>query len=90
MPVEGKIEPAIEARFIVVPARRDQGPEGLGNLKPAQIAFVVDHVVDEFEAHGVDLAGRYLDLALDLVQRKRVIGALVPIAFVIDGVEIEA
>src|SRR5215216_5151782 len=88
--VERKIKPAVEARFIIVPARRDQRPEGLRNFQPAQIVFVVDRVAYEFEAHGVDFAGRSLDLPLDCLQRERVIGALVPIAFAVDGVEAEA
>src|SRR5882757_10978825 len=88
--VERKIKPAVEARFIIVPARRDQRPEGLRNFQPAQIGLVVDRVAYEFEAHGVDFAGRSLDLPLDRLERKRVIGALVPIAFAVDGVEVEA
>jgi hypothetical protein len=88
--VETQIEPAIEAGVVAVPALRDQRPEGFGDFQPAQIVLVVDRTADQFEAHRVDLAGRLLDLALDLVERKRVIGPFVPIALAIDGVEIES
>jgi hypothetical protein len=46
-------------------------------------------MADQFEAHRVDLAGRLLDLAFDLVEREGVLGPLVPIAFAVDGVKIE-
>ena len=88
--VETEIEPAVEAALVAVPALGDQRPECFRYLQSAQIIFIVDRVADEFEAHGVDLAGRRLDLAFDLIQRERIIGALVPIAFAIDGVEIES
>ena len=52
--------------------------------------FVVDRAADQFETHRLDLAGRRLDPPLDLVERKRVIGALVPIAFAVEGVKVES
>jgi len=52
--------------------------------------FVIDGVADQFEAHRVDLGGGRLDPAFDLTERERVVGALVPIAFAVDGVKIEA
>ena len=73
-----------------MPALRDQRPEGFGDLQPAQVFLVGDRATDQFEAHRVDLTGRLLDLALDLVESKHVIGPFVPIAFAIDGVEIES
>ena len=88
--VERQIEPAVEAAIVAVPALGNQRPERFRYLQPAQDRFVVDRAADEFETHGVDLGGRCLDSALDLVQRKRVIGALVPIAFAVDGVKIES
>ena len=88
--VKGKIEPAIEAGLVLAPALRDQRPERLRYFQAAQVFFVSDRAADEFEAHAVDLGGRRLDLVLDLAQRERVIGALVPIALAVDGVEIEA
>ena len=88
--VEREIEPAVEAAIVAVPALGNQGPERFRYLQPAQDAFVVDRAADEFETHGVDLGGRRLDSALDFVQRKRVVGALVPIAFAVDGVKIES
>ena len=88
--VKGQIEPAIEAGFVLAPAFRDQRPERLRYLQPAQIFFIGDRAADEFETHRIDLGGRRLDLVLDLAQREGVVGALVPIAFAVDGVEIEA
>ena len=87
--VEAQVEPAVEAGIVAVPALGDQRPEGFGYLQPAQIFFVVDRAADQFEAHRVDLAGRRLDPAFDLVQRERVIGPFVPIALAVDGVKIE-
>src|SRR4029079_4558892 len=87
--VETQIEPAIEAGIVAMPALRDQRPEGLRYLQPAQVFFIVDRVADQFEAHRVDLAGRLLDPPLDLLQRECVIGPFVPIALAVDGVEIE-
>ena len=87
--VEAEIEPAIEAELIVVPAVRYQRPIGRRDFQALQILLVLDRLADKFEAHRVDFAGRRLDLALDLVQRERVVGALVPIAFAVDRVEVE-
>src|ERR1700730_12523171 len=89
-PVKTEVEPAIEAGLVAVPALGDQRPECFRYLQAAKILFVVDRASDEFEAHGVDLAGGLLDLTFDLIQRERIIGALVPIALAIDGVEIES
>src|SRR3984893_18632530 len=66
--VETEIEPAIEAAVVAVPALRNQRPEGFRYLQPAQIVFIVDGMADEFETHRVDLAGRLLDLAFDLIE----------------------
>ena len=88
--VEAEIQPAIEAGVVAVPALGNQRPEGFRYLQPAQIFFVVDGAADQFEAHRVDFAGRLLDLAFDLLQRERVIGPFVPIAFAVDGVKIES
>src|SRR5260370_19377441 len=81
--VKAEIEPTIEAGLIAVPAFGDQRPEGVRYLQPAQVAFVVNRVGDEFEAHRVAFAGRCFDLAFDLIQRERIIGAFVPVALVI-------
>src|SRR5262245_11001305 len=63
---------------------------GFRDLQPLQIFLVIDRLTHQLEAHRVDLGGRRLDLALDFLQREGVIGALVPIAFAVDGVEIES
>jgi hypothetical protein len=34
-----------------------------------QIAFIVNRAGDEFQAHGVDFAGRFFDPAFDLIHR---------------------
>ena len=86
---KGEIDAAIEAELVVAPAVGDQRPVTFRNFQAAQIFFVSDGLADQFEAHRVDLAGRRLDLALDLVKREGVIGALVPIALAVDGVEVE-
>ena len=88
-PVETEVEPAVEAGLVAVPAFADQRPEGFRNLQSAQNFLVVDRAGDEFEAHRVDLAGRRLDLIFDLLQRERIAGALIPIAFAVDGVKIK-
>ncbi len=88
--VEGQIEPAIEAAFVALPAVRDQRPEGFRDFQPLQIFLVADRLCDQREAHLVDLAGRRLDAALDLIQREGVVAALVPVTLVVDGVEVEA
>ncbi|MFK4505343.1 hypothetical protein ABIF81_000521 [Bradyrhizobium daqingense] len=88
--VECQVEPAVEAAVVPLPALRDQAPERFGNLQAAQISFVADRAAGKLQAHRVDLAGRRLDAALDLVEREAVIGALVPIAVAVDGVEDEA
>ncbi|MGY3123787.1 hypothetical protein ACVWXQ_007724 [Bradyrhizobium sp. S3.14.4] len=88
--VELQIEPAIEAAVVALPALGDQAPECLRNLQASQIALVTDHAAGKLDAHRVDLGCRRLDAALDLVEREGVIGALVPIAFAVDGVEGEA
>ena len=88
-PVETEVEPAIEAGLVAVPAFGDQRPERFRDLQAAQIFLVVDREADEFEAHGVDLGRRRLDLAFDLVEREGVAAALVPIALAVDGVKIK-
>jgi hypothetical protein len=88
--VKAEIEPAIEAGLIAVPAFGDQRPEGFRYLQPVQIAFIVNRAGDEFQAHGVDFAGRFFDPAFDLIQRERIIGAFVPVALVIDSVKIKS
>ena len=90
MTAEAQVQPAVEAAVVAVPALRDQRPERFRQFQPAQIVFVVDGAADQFEAHRVDLGGRRLDVAFDLVEREGVVGALVPIAFAVDGVKIEA
>ena len=89
-PVEAEIDATVEAELVVMPALGNQVPVAFGYLQPAQIPFVVDGFACEFEAHGVDLAGRRLDLALDLIKRKGIIGALIPVGLAVDGVEVEA
>lgn len=88
--VEFQVEPAIEAAVVALPAFRNQVPKRVWNLEPPQMAFVADHATGELQAHRIDLAGRRFDGALDLVERERIIGALVPIALAVDGVEGEA
>ena len=73
-----------------MPAFGDQRPECFRYLQSAQIIFVVDRAGDEFEAHRIDFSGRLFDLTFDLIQRERIIGALVPIALAIDGVKIKS
>jgi hypothetical protein len=73
-----------------VPALGKQRPVGFRYLQPAQIFFVVDRAADQFEAHRLDFAGGFLDLAFDLLQRECIIGPFVPIAFAVDGVKIES
>ena len=87
--VEAEVEPAIEAGLVAVPAVRDQRPERFRYLQAAQIFLVVDREADEFEAHGVDLGRRQLDLALDFVEREGVVAAFVPITLAVDGVKIK-
>jgi len=88
--VKTEVEPAVKAGFVAVPTFRDQRPECLRYLQAAQIVFVVDRAANQLEAHRVDLAGRFFDLAFDLVKREGVIGAFVPIAFAVDGVEVKS
>ncbi len=88
--VETEIEPAIEAEIVAMPAFRDQWPERLRYFQSLQIFFIVDRTADQFEAHRVDVGGRRFDLLLDLFQRERVISALVPVAFAVDGMKIES
>ena len=87
--VETKIEAAIEAGFIAVPAFGDQRPECFPDLQPAKYVFVVDRIGDQFEAHGVDFACRLFDLAFDFVETEGVTGAFVPVARAVDGVKIK-
>ena len=86
--VVAEVQPAVEAGVAAAPALGQQRPEGFGYFQPAQIFFVVDRAADQFEAHRVDLAGGRLDPPFDLVQRERVIGPFVPIAFAVDGVKV--
>lgn len=87
---ELQVEPAVEAAVVSLPAFSDQVPKRFRNLEPPQMAFVADHATGELQAHRIDLAGRRFDRALDLVERERIIGALVPITLAVDGVEGEA
>jgi hypothetical protein len=73
-----------------MPAFGNQRPERLRDLQSTQILFVVNRAADQFEAHRIDLAGRRLDGALDLVERERVIGTLVPIALAVDGMKVKS
>src|SRR5262249_8228485 len=86
----GKVEPSIEARVAALPARRDQRPVALGNAQALEHFAVVDRARNELAAHPVELCGRPLDVALDLVERERIVGALVPIALAVDRVKQEA
>ena len=88
--VVSQVEAAVEARIAALPARRDPVPERRRNLEDAQQSIVGNCALDQRAAHLVELRGRRLDIALDLLERERVIGALVPIAFAVDGVEREA
>ena len=88
--VEAQVQPAVEAGVVAVPAFGNQRPEGFGYSQPAQILFVVDRIADQFEAHRIDFGGGLLDFAFDFIQRERVIGPCVPVAFAIDGVKVEA
>ncbi len=88
-PVKSEVEPTVEAGVIAVPAFGDQWPERVGYLEAPQRVFVLDRVSDQFEAHRIDLSCWLFDLTFDLIQRERIIGALVPIALAIDGVKIK-
>ena len=88
--VEAEIQPAVEAGIVAVPAFGNQRPECFGYSQAAQVLFVVERMTDQFEAHRVDFSGGRFDSAFDLIQRERVIGPLVPVAFAIDGVKVEA
>jgi hypothetical protein len=88
--VEAEIQPAVEAGIVAVPAFGNQRPECFGYSQAAQIMFVVDRMADQFETHRVDFGGGLLDSAFDLIQRERVVGPFVPIAFAIDGVKVES
>src|SRR5664279_1771510 len=88
-PVVTEVQPSVQTTFIVTPARRDQRPDGFRYFQPPQGVLVIDHVCDEFEAHGIDLGGRALDVVLDVSEAECVIGAFVPIAFAVDSVKIE-
>ena len=90
LPVVGQIEAAVEARIVALPACRDEGPEPFRDAQQLEHALVVDRARDQFAAHLVELGGRRLDVALDLLQREGVVGALVPVALARDGVEAEA
>lgn len=72
-----------------LPAPRDPVPECNGDCETLEDAVVVDGTGDEFAAHAVKLRRRILKIVLDLLQREGVIGALVPVRRIVDGVKIE-
>jgi hypothetical protein len=87
---EAEVEPAIEAALVALPALGEQRPEASRNLQPRQNPFVAERALDQLEAHRLDLRRRLLDVDLDLLQRERVVGTFVPVAFAVDLAEIEA
>ena len=88
--VIAQVEPAVEAGVATAPALGKQRPARFRYLQTPQIFFIADHPADQFEAHRLDLGGGCLESPLDLVERERVIGPLVPIALAADGVKGEA
>jgi hypothetical protein len=89
-PVETEIQSAIKAGFVAVPAIGHQRPVSFRYPQRSQVFFVADDAIDQFEAHRVDFAGRRFNLALDLIQRESIIGALVPVALAIQRMKIKS
>ncbi len=90
LPVIAQVEAAIEAGVAALQARRDPVPEPLRDTKRPQYAFIGDGACHQFLAHPVELGGRRFEVLLDLFQGEGIVGPLVPIAFAVDGMELEA
>jgi hydrogenase maturation factor len=88
--VVAEIEAAVEARIITAEACRDEIPVALGDAQRPHHPLIVGSARDELAAHAVKLGGRRLEVALDLLQRETVVGALVPVGLAIERVKQEA
>lgn len=82
--VIGEIEATVERGVPPPPALGDQIARMGRDAQAIHRRFAGDDAVDEFEAQGVDLLRRRLDVSLDLPQGEDIADALVPVGGAID------
>ena len=78
-PVTGKIEPAIEIPVPVPPAICDIVPIRLGNAQSLIDPFVRKRLVQQLEAHCLNLFRGPFEISLDLSQGEAVVSGFIPI-----------
>lgn len=89
-PAIGEVHAPVEGRVTPPEAVGDDVPGRFGDRQGHQDLAVPHGPLGEGEAEGMKLAGRLLDVVLDLRQGEGVIGALVPVGLIFKRVEVEA
>lgn len=85
-----QIHAAIQMRVARFPGVGDPLPVERRDGQPGHQRFRAHHLVHQLHRHVVQLLRGRFDVVFDLTQRKRVVGAFVPIRLAVDGVEVEA
>ena len=88
--VIGEVEPAVERGLPGPPAVRNQRVVRLGNGQPVQDRLVANRLVDQREAHLVEVGGGRFEIVVDLAQREGIGRTLVPIGIAAGAVIDEA
>ena len=85
-----KVHASIQAGLFIVPTGGDKVPKALGQGKLLEPVFVPNHLINQFQAHLLQLVGRVFQVVFNLLQGKLIIGAFVPVFFAIYIAEFEA